>query len=62
MLLVSNIVGFSILLVDVVFFIGEFYTNRVYRGLDQRIGEEAPSVLEQGRTGIASGYDDDHRS
>ncbi|KAF8918751.1 putative diphthamide synthesis protein-domain-containing protein [Mucidula mucida] len=41
---------------------GEFYTNRVYRGLDQRIGEEAPSVLEQGRTGIASGYDDDHRS
>ncbi|KAF9031679.1 diphthamide biosynthesis protein, partial [Hymenopellis radicata] len=39
---------------------GEFYTNRVYRGLEQRIGEEAPSVLEQGRTGIASGYDDDH--
>ncbi|KAI0077998.1 diphthamide biosynthesis protein [Panus rudis PR-1116 ss-1] len=38
-----------------------FLQNRTYKGLEARIGEDAPSVLEQGRSGIARGYQDDHR-
>ncbi|KAG6332059.1 hypothetical protein ID866_7030 [Astraeus odoratus] len=37
-----------------------FLESRVYRGLEARIGEDMPSVLEQGRSGIARGYTDDH--
>ncbi|KAK0452996.1 putative diphthamide synthesis protein-domain-containing protein [Desarmillaria tabescens] len=39
---------------------GHFLQTRTYRGLDMRVGEDSPSVLEQGRVGIASGYTDDH--
>ncbi|KAF8152245.1 putative diphthamide synthesis protein-domain-containing protein [Crassisporium funariophilum] len=38
---------------------GQFLQQRTYQGLDMRIGEDAPSVLEQGRSGIARGYQDD---
>ncbi|KAH9942803.1 putative diphthamide synthesis protein-domain-containing protein [Amylocystis lapponica] len=41
---------------------GQFLQNRTFRGLETRIGEDAPSVLEQGRSGVARGYADDHRS
>ncbi|KAK0234573.1 putative diphthamide synthesis protein-domain-containing protein [Armillaria nabsnona] len=40
---------------------GDFLQTRAYRGLDMRVGEDSPSVLEQGRIGIASGYTDDHK-
>lgn len=40
---------------------GQFLQERGYKGLEARIGEDAPSVLEQGRSGIARGYQDDHR-
>lgn len=40
---------------------GDFLQTRAYRGLDMRVGEDSPSVLEQGRVGIASGYTDDHK-
>ncbi|KAF8220335.1 diphthamide biosynthesis protein [Tricholoma matsutake] len=40
---------------------GQFLQERGYKGLETRIGEDAPSVLEQGRSGIARGYQDDHR-
>ncbi|KAI0084566.1 diphthamide biosynthesis protein [Irpex rosettiformis] len=40
---------------------GRFLQSRTYRGLETRVGEDAPSVLEQGRSGIARGYQDDHR-
>ncbi|KAL1743806.1 putative diphthamide synthesis protein-domain-containing protein [Schizophyllum fasciatum] len=30
--------------------------SRSYQGLEQRVGEDAPSLLEQGRSGIARGY------
>jgi diphthamide biosynthesis protein 2 len=40
---------------------GEFLQARSYQGLETRVGEDAPSVLEQGRSGIARGYQDDHR-
>ncbi|KAF9467555.1 putative diphthamide synthesis protein-domain-containing protein [Collybia nuda] len=40
---------------------GEFLLARTYQGLEARIGEDAPSVLEQGRSGIARGYQDDHK-
>ncbi|KAG6816757.1 hypothetical protein H0H87_003152 [Tephrocybe sp. NHM501043] len=40
---------------------GMFLQARTYQGLETRIGEDAPSVLEQGRSGIARGYRDvDH--
>ncbi|KAI0683843.1 putative diphthamide synthesis protein-domain-containing protein [Cytidiella melzeri] len=39
----------------------QFLQSRTYRGLETRLGEDAPSVLEQGRSGIARGYQDDHR-
>jgi len=39
---------------------GEFLQGRTYQGLEIRSGEDAPSVLEQGRSGIARGYRDDH--
>ncbi|KAH7886697.1 putative diphthamide synthesis protein-domain-containing protein, partial [Phlebopus sp. FC_14] len=38
-----------------------FLHSRSYQGLDARVGEDAPSILEQGRSGIARGYTDDHR-
>ncbi|KAJ7471988.1 putative diphthamide synthesis protein-domain-containing protein [Mycena latifolia] len=38
-----------------------FLQERTFRGLEARVGEDAPSVLEQGRSGIARGYADDHR-
>ncbi|KAJ7086396.1 putative diphthamide synthesis protein-domain-containing protein [Mycena belliarum] len=38
-----------------------FLQERTFRGLESRVGEDAPSVLEQGRSGIARGYADDHR-
>lgn len=40
---------------------GQFLQNRSFRGLETRIGQDAPSVLEQGRSGIARGYKDDHQ-
>ncbi|RDB21855.1 Diphthamide biosynthesis protein 2 [Hypsizygus marmoreus] len=39
---------------------GQFLQTRTYQGLETRVGEDAPSVLEQGRSGIARGYQDDH--
>ncbi|KII84822.1 hypothetical protein PLICRDRAFT_57334 [Plicaturopsis crispa FD-325 SS-3] len=41
---------------------GQFLRARTYQGLEQRLGEDAPGVLEQGRSGIAKGYKDDHAS
>ncbi|KAF7361445.1 2-(3-amino-3-carboxypropyl)histidine synthase subunit 2 [Mycena sanguinolenta] len=38
----------------------QFFQERTFRGLEVRVGEDAPSVLEQGRSGIARGYTDDH--
>jgi diphthamide biosynthesis protein 2 len=37
-----------------------FLHSRSYQGLETKIGEDSPSVLEQGRSGIARGYSDDH--
>ncbi|KAI0773195.1 diphthamide biosynthesis protein [Trametes elegans] len=39
----------------------QFLQTRTFRGLEARIGQDEPSVLEQGRSGIARGYADDHR-
>jgi hypothetical protein len=39
--------------------VAEFLQNRGFQGLETRIGRDMPSVLEQGRTGIAKGYEDD---
>ncbi|KAJ7119648.1 putative diphthamide synthesis protein-domain-containing protein [Mycena epipterygia] len=39
-----------------------FLHERTYRGLEARVGEDAPSILEQGRSGIARGYADDHHA
>ncbi|KAH9929211.1 diphthamide biosynthesis protein [Fomitopsis serialis] len=41
---------------------GQFLQTRTFQGLETRIGQDAPSTLEQGRSGIAKGYADDHRS
>ncbi|EJF62071.1 diphthamide biosynthesis protein [Dichomitus squalens LYAD-421 SS1] len=38
-----------------------FLQQRTYQGLETRVGQDAPSLLEQGRSGIARGYGDDHR-
>ncbi|TRM66754.1 putative diphthamide synthesis protein-domain-containing protein [Schizophyllum amplum] len=32
--------------------------SRSYQGLEQRVGEDVPSLLEQGRSGIARGYNE----
>jgi len=40
---------------------GQFLQSRSFQGLETRIGQDSPSVLEQGRSGIARGYQDDHR-
>lgn len=34
-----------------------FLRDREYKGLEVKAGQDAPSILEQGRTGIARGYD-----
>ena len=39
----------------------QFLQSRTFRGLETRVGQDAPSLLEQGRSGIARGYGDDHR-
>ncbi|KZO98796.1 diphthamide biosynthesis protein [Calocera viscosa TUFC12733] len=41
---------------------GQFLVDRTYQGLDRRLGQHAPGVLEEGRSGIAKGYEDDHRA
>jgi len=41
---------------------GLFLQERTYQGLERSSGEDAPSILEQGRSGIARGYQDDHPS
>jgi hypothetical protein len=41
--------------------IGQFLQERSYQGLEARVGQDAPSLLEQGRSGIARGYKDDHQ-
>ncbi|CUA66667.1 Diphthamide biosynthesis protein 2 [Nematostella vectensis] [Rhizoctonia solani] len=39
----------------------EFLHSRSFQGLEQRLGQDEPAVLEQGRSGIAKGYEDvDH--
>ncbi|KAG9080517.1 Diphthamide biosynthesis protein 2 [Ceratobasidium sp. 370] len=39
----------------------DFLHARSFQGLEQRLGQDAPSILEQGRSGIAKGYKDvDH--
>ncbi|KAF9240828.1 putative diphthamide synthesis protein-domain-containing protein [Melanogaster broomeanus] len=38
-----------------------YLQSRSYQGLDARVGADAPGILEQGRSGIARGYSDDHR-
>ncbi|GAW10230.1 diphthamide biosynthesis protein [Lentinula edodes] len=43
----------------------QFLQSRTYQGLDPRLGQDAPSALEQGRSGIARGYGGstlDHKS
>lgn len=35
---------------------GEFLQTRSWQGLEQRVGMDEPSVLEQGRDGVAKGY------
>ncbi|KAJ3522799.1 hypothetical protein NMY22_g11733 [Coprinellus aureogranulatus] len=37
----------------------QFLQKRTYQGLEVRLGEDEPSVLEQGRSGIARGYQTD---
>ncbi|KAF9074276.1 putative diphthamide synthesis protein-domain-containing protein, partial [Rhodocollybia butyracea] len=37
---------------------GQFLQSRSYQGLDPRLGQDMPSVLEQGRSGIARGYEE----
>ncbi|KAH9016449.1 diphthamide biosynthesis protein [Lactarius pseudohatsudake] len=39
---------------------GEFLQSRTFRGLETRAGLDPPSILQQGRSGIARGYGDDH--
>lgn len=38
---------------------GEFLASRTYHGLDPRYGQDLPSAVEMGRSGIARGYDGD---
>ncbi|KIL58577.1 hypothetical protein M378DRAFT_170393 [Amanita muscaria Koide BX008] len=40
----------------------QFLQNRIYRGLDPRIEQDLPGILELGRSGVARGYNDDHKS
>ncbi|KAF8876050.1 putative diphthamide synthesis protein-domain-containing protein [Infundibulicybe gibba] len=41
---------------------GNFLRERTYQGLEMRLGLDGAGVLEQGRSGVARGYADDHRS
>ena len=52
---------FAVLVVLLICRVGEFLQSRTYQGLETRLGQDAPSVLEQGRSGIARGYQTDHR-
>ena len=36
----------------------QFLHSRLYKGLDPNAGPIEPSLLEEGRSGIASGYDE----
>ncbi|KII88012.1 hypothetical protein PLICRDRAFT_176752 [Plicaturopsis crispa FD-325 SS-3] len=38
----------------------QFLRAWTYQGLEQRLGEDAPGVLEQGRSGFATGYNNDY--
>jgi diphthamide biosynthesis protein 2 len=36
-----------------------FLAQRTFGGLEQRLGEDAPAEVEEGRSGIARGYTDE---
>lgn len=38
---------------------GAFLSERSYQGLEPRYGQDAPSVVEQGRAGIARGFENE---
>jgi diphthamide biosynthesis protein 2 len=38
---------------------GEFLATRTYKGLDPRYGQDEPSIMEIGRSGIARQYEGD---
>jgi diphthamide biosynthesis protein 2 len=38
---------------------GQFLATRMYKGLEPRYGQDAPSVMEQGRSGVARQYEGD---
>ncbi|KZT42525.1 diphthamide biosynthesis protein [Sistotremastrum suecicum HHB10207 ss-3] len=40
--------------------LASFLQSRSYQGLEARVGEDDPSILEQGRSGIARDYTTDH--
>lgn len=50
----------SLTLANALTFTADFLQTRTFKGLEQRLGQDAPSVLEEGRSGIARGYHDDH--
>lgn len=37
-------------------FEAQYLQGRTFRGLEQNLGQDKPSVLEQGRSGVAQGY------
>lgn len=40
----------------IVVLLAQFLQGRTFRGLEQNLGQDTPSVLEQGRSGVAQGY------
>ena len=46
-------------LLSLISFLASFLHSRTYQGLDPRLGQDGPGILEQGRSGIARGYIDD---
>ena len=47
------------LLRSLISILASFLHSRTYQGLDPRLGQDSPGILEQGRSGIARGYIDD---
>lgn len=39
--------------------IGEYLVSRQFKGLDPRYGLDEPAALEEGRKGIARGYEEE---
>lgn len=55
-MVLSVLAIYAVYLRAIAMLLAQFLQGRTFRGLEQNLGQDTPSVLEQGRSGVAQGY------